>query len=384
MAANLWNDEQDKPIKHLRVIDLTILLTGPYVSRMLAQYGADVVKVEMLPDGDLMRMLPNSAIFDLLNQGKKSIGLDLKQAEGKNVLKKLVAEADIFIENSRDGVMEKLGISYGDLSEVNPDLLYVSLRGFSGKNAAYAGHDLNFIATSGCGEWFLETGIPNYSTFFGDVVGGALMPLQKILFHLANPTRRGMHLISYMDEGFRMLYLSRAFDSVYSEKLSEQERSLFGAHRYFDGRNPCSRFYKCRDNFWISLQAVTEKHWALFCEIVDRKDWLSRREDAALVPEMEKLFADAPATYWESLATSRDVCLFRIIPWAEHLTNSQVRAQLVRDPFTWVGMAPNPALCSSPELGRDTFAVANSIGLSNKEISELISSGAMKGSASKS
>ena len=107
-----------------------------------------------------------------------------------------------------------MGSGYPELSEENPDLIYVSLRGLSGRNAVHAAHDLNFIAASGVGEWFLESGTPNYSTHFGDMVGGALAPTIKLLFHLANPARAGMHLISYMDEGFRSLYLPRAFDSL--------------------------------------------------------------------------------------------------------------------------------------------------------------------------
>jgi len=376
MAESLWSDEQEKPIRHLRVIDLSVMLTGPYLTRILSQYGADVVKVERLPEGDPLRHLKNSSLFDLLNQGKRSLAVDTRKAEGVDLVRRLVAEADILIENARDGVLDKIGLGYGDLSEENPDLLYVSLRGFGGKYASYAGHDLNFIANSGCGEWFLEA--PNYSTFFADMIGGVQIPLIKILLHLANPSRRGMHLISNMDEGFRSLYLPRAFDAMKAEGLSEANRTKFGTHGVFDGTKPASRFYKCRDNAWISLQAVQEKHGKRFCEVVDRKEWLDRGEDTTLVPDVEKLFADAPASYWESLATSRNVCLFRVIPWQEHASFSQARMQLTSDPLTWAGFAPNAHLCAAPKLGQDSFAVAHSVGYSHTEIGELMGTGTLQ------
>jgi crotonobetainyl-CoA:carnitine CoA-transferase CaiB-like acyl-CoA transferase len=97
--------------------------------------------------------------------------------------------------------------------------------------------------------------------------------------------------------------------------------------------------------------------------------------DPTLTPEMEKLFEDAPSTYWEALASNRELCLFRVIPWSEHVSFSQARPQLGSDPLTWAGFVPNPNLLKAPELGRDTYSVLHSLGLSNKEISDLLQSG---------
>lgn len=377
LPLSLWNDEQEKPIQHLRVIDLTVMLTGPYLTRLLAQYGADVVKVEKAPAGDPLRALEGTSLFELLNQGKKSLGVDLTREEGVALVKQLAAEADIFVENFREGVMEKLGLGYSDLTEDNPDLLYVSLRGLSGKNAVHAGHDLNFIATSGVGEWFLESGVPNYSTFFGDIIGGVFVPALKVLMHMANPNRRGMHLVSYMDEGFRSLYLSRAYDELKSEHLPEEKRSSFGAFRTFGGNQPHSRFFRCRDGHWVSLQAIQKKHWDLFCEVIDHKDWKERMHDTALLPELEKLFLDAPSTYWEALSSNRELCLFRVIPWHEHISFSQARPQLTQDPFSWAGFAECSNLKPAPQLGADTYSVLHSMGISNKDISDHLNAGVL-------
>lgn len=377
MTVSLWNDEQERPVQHLRIIDMTVMLPGPYVTRLLAQYGADVIKIEALPHGDPLRQLKQTSVFDLMNQGKRSVGINLKSEEGVALVKQLAGEADVFVENFKEGVMDGLGLGYADLSEENPDLLYCSLRGVSGKHSSHAAHDLNFISASGCGEWFLEAGAPNYSTQFGDIVGGTMVPLLKLLFHLSNPARRGMHLISNMDEGFRSLYVPRAFDMYKAESLPEEQQRDYGTQHALDGTFPHSRYYRCRDGQWISLNAVQEKHWNAFCEIVDRAVWKSRMWDTTLVDEVAKLFQDAPAAYWEALASNREVCLFRVIPWSEHIGFSQARPQLATDPLTWAGFAPNPGLTSAPTLGRDTFAVAHSLGISNKEIGDWIQAGVL-------
>lgn len=375
MNSSLWSDEQEKPIQHLRIIDLSVMLPGPFITRLLAQYGADVVKVENLPKGDPLRHLKDTACFELLNQGKRSLAIDLKEPRGAQLVRQLAGEADVFVENFREGVMDKLGLGYAELSEENPDLIYFSIRGFSGKHATNAGHDLNFVAASGCGEWFLESGFPNYSTQFGDLVAGGIVPAMKLLFHLANPARRGMHLVSYMDESFRSIYLPRAYDEYRAENLPEEERRKFGIQKSLDGSYPHSRYYQCRDGQWISLNAIQDKHWELFCSVVDREAWRDRMWDATLSPEVEKLFQDAPSTYWEALTANREICLFRVVPWSEHLGFSQARPQLATDPLTWAGFAPNTSLAPAPELGRDTFSVLHSFGIGNKEMSEWLQKG---------
>jgi crotonobetainyl-CoA:carnitine CoA-transferase CaiB-like acyl-CoA transferase len=350
------------------------MLTGPYLTRILAQYGAEVIKVEKTPHGDPCREERYSALFELLNRGKKSVCIDFTKAEGRELVKLLASEADVFVENLRSGVMDKYGLGYADLAESNPDLIYVSLRGMADKFSSKSGHDLNFISTSGCGEWFLEGGA-NYSSQFADIVGGVFAPLTKLLVHLANPNRRGMHLISYADESFRSLYLPKAFEKVEFESSQESEKHRFEASVKLDGRFPNSRFYRCRDDQWISLQAIQKKHWLQFCQITDRQQWQERAEDLTLVPELEKMFLDAPAPYWEALNHNAEACLFRVVPWEEFLKTSQSRSKLSSDPLTWAGFASNPNLSAHPELGQDSFAIAHGLGYPNDKIGQLLDIG---------
>lgn len=378
---SLWSDEVERPVRHLRIIDLSVMISGPYLTRVLAQYGADVVKIEPTPNGDPLREVKNSQLFELLNQGKRSVAVDLKTQHGAKIIRDLAGEADVFIESSMEGTMEQFGLGYVEISEENPDLIYLSLRGLSGKNATRAARDQNFIASSGCGEWFLESGIANYSTQWADLVAGMCVPAIKLLLHLSNPARTGMHLVNYMDEAFRSLYLPRAFDTVAAEKVSVEQRTDFGFHKMVSGEAPHSRYYRCRDGHWVSLNAIDEANWNAFCEVMDRKEWKSRRLDTALCAELEKLFQDAPSSYWEALSANKDTCLFRVLPWSEHLMFSQSRPQLNSDPLTWAGFASNSDLKPVPKLGADTYAVLRGLGHSNKDIAELIQCGVLQGSA---
>jgi crotonobetainyl-CoA:carnitine CoA-transferase CaiB-like acyl-CoA transferase len=367
----LWSDEQQAPLRHVRVVDMTVMVPGPFVTRFLAQYGADVIKIEQSPEGDPLRKVPNTAVFELLNQGKRSVALDLNAQESVGIVRRLACESDIFVENFRDGVMDRYGLGYADLSEENPDILYCSMRGVSAQPSR-AAHDLNFVAASGCGEWFLENGSPNFSTHFGDLIGGTLVPLLKVLSHLANPNRQGMHLVSYLDEGFRALYLPRAWDALRSESAPQSARAEYGLIHYLDGKQPHSRYYRCRDGQWISLNAIQHKHWEVFCEAVDKPQWKGRQGDSALSSELEMLFADAPASYWEVLVKGKDTCLFRVIPWEEHVATSDTRSKMTTDPLGWAGFVARGDLTPSPSVGHDTLAILTAAGIGNKELTDLL------------
>lgn len=349
------------------------MVPGPFVTRLLAQYGADVVKVEPLPDGDAIRTVPDSHLFQLLNQGKRSIAMNLRSPETVQVIKAMAREADVLVENYKEGVLDAMGLGYSDLAIENPEMLYVSMRGFSGSNSQRAGHDLNFIAHSGVGEWFLENGHPNHSTLFGDMVGGALSCSLKLLLHLANPDRRGMHIVTSMDESFRTLYLPRAYEAFHAQNKPHTQSP--GLQRWTDGKQPHSRYYQCQDGHWVSLNAIQPKHWAVFCDGMGRNDWMERQHDPSLVDELSATFLMQPATSWESRFAEHEACLFRVIPWKEHLGTSMATQQLAMDPFAWAGFISQQGLVEPAELGQDTYTILTALGYSNKDIAEWIDRG---------
>ena len=110
---------------------------------------------------------------------------------------------------------------------------------------------------------------------------------------------------------------------------------------------------------------------------MDRPQWKTKRDDHALILELQKLFIDAPAAYWESLVGTKEACLFRVVPWAEHVGFSQARPQLMTDPLTWIGFQPCAGLKPSPQLGADTFSVLHSMGIGNKELTDYMSQGVL-------
>ena len=358
----LWNDEQESPLQHLRVVDLTLLLPGPFFTRILAQLGAEVIKVEGLPKGDPFRNLTeSSAAIEWLSQGKKSVALDLRSAPGIDLVRRLAAESDVFVENFREGITDAMGLGYEALSALNPELLYVSLRGFSSPHATEAGHDLNFIAASGVGEWHLENG-PTYATHWGDLVGGALVPAIRLLAHLANPERRGMHLVLSMEQGFRSLFVGRAYDALKARQLPEAQRPQFGLHTHAGAQVAHSRYYRCADGHWISLCAVQPRHWQMLCERWNKPDWSSRAHDPALVAELEAWFLTQPATHWDNGAGDRG-CLVRVVPWAEHALSLPSPESLMNDPLGWAGFSSNAKLGAPPALGQHTLETLAALGV---------------------
>lgn len=368
-----WNDEPSAPLRGIKVVDLSVLLTGPFLTRLLAQQGAEVIKIERPPHGDPFRAPLSQDFFEGLNQGKRSFAVDFTKTKGRDLVYRLLADADVVVENFREGVLTPWGLDYASVAAVNPKLIYLSLRGFAGSEGELPGHDMNFLATSGVGDWYLENGAPNYSSFFGPIAGGVLVPLTRLLAHLANPERRGMHLVSYLEEALRVLYYPRAFEAVRSFEKSGTSRSW--SRETFGGKLPSSGYFRCRDGGWISFQPFQPKHWEDFCQDVARPEWSSRREDPALLSELENFFLGHESTDWEKKFQGKRYCVFRVIPWAEHLTYSDTRTRFQTDPLTWAGFAPCPGLAPCPKLGQDTVGLLTSLGASAKEISETIAAG---------
>ncbi len=165
----------------MKVLDFTYLLPGPYGSMMLADLGADIIKIENFNNPDLMRISAPfidgvSAAYAHINRGKKSLGLDLKRPESKEILSRLLAGYDIVLEQFRPGVMDRLGLGYDDARKINPSVIYCSLTGYghTGRYAERAGHDINYLALSGIDSYSgrEQTGPTLSGIQIADVCGG--------------------------------------------------------------------------------------------------------------------------------------------------------------------------------------------------------------------
>ncbi|PFH87758.1 CaiB/BaiF CoA-transferase family protein [Bacillus sp. AFS088145] len=268
-------------LESIRILDLTRLLPGPFSTMLLADYGAEVIKIEDTDLGDYARVINpkiggDSAIFHSINRNKKSICIDLKTEKGKEIFLQLVEKADVVVESFRPGVMDRLGIGYSVLKKINPRLIYCAVTGY-GQTGPYSkkpGHDLNFISYAGVLEYFGVSDrkpiVP--SVQIADIGGGALMSTIGILIAIYERERSGVGQfidVSMMDGVLSWLQvLLPAF-------LVTKEHQVRGQHDLF-GRKANYEVYETKDGLYLSVGATELKFWEVFCTKVGREDFFQK------------------------------------------------------------------------------------------------------------
>lgn len=309
------------PLAGVCVLDISRLLPGPLAGKMLADMGAEVIKIEDPNAPDDTRNYPpfinnqQSVYYAALNAGKKSLALDLRKEADKAVFLQMVREADVVLESFRPGVLAQIGIDYQTLSQINPRIVLVSLTGY-GQQSPYqhqAGHDLNYLAVSGLlGQNRQANGqplIPNAQ--IADVAGGAYMAVTACLAALLHceKTGKGDWVDVAMTDGLLPL-LSLA--------IAEYRATGVDTHTgqtLLSGALPNYNVYECaEDGQWMALGALEPKFWARFCQAVDKPEWISRivpnqPETVQTVLEVKQLFRAQSRSYWIALAAQNDMCL---------------------------------------------------------------------------
>jgi len=215
------------PLAGIKVVDMSVMVSGPLTAMMLADYGADVVKVESPGLGDLMRFLGTSkggmtGLYSLNNRGKRAITLNVKKAEGLNVLKKLIADADVFIQNFRPGAMERLGLGFDEVKKFNPDLIYVSISGYgpTGPNSHRRVYDNVIQAASGMASVQTDpaTGAPSMlRNLVCDKVTSytAMQSIVSALFARERGISKGQHLtVAMLDSAVAFLWPDGGMDAA--------------------------------------------------------------------------------------------------------------------------------------------------------------------------
>ncbi len=308
---------QYEMLKGLKVLDLTRLLPGPFCSMVLADYGAEVLKVEAPGEGDYLRSWAPlvdgvSAFFLGVNRNKRSLTLNLKEEEGLELLKKLLLEHDVVLESFRPGVMDRLGCGFKELVALKPNLIYCAISGYgqSGPEALKAGHDLNYMAESGVLNTTSSREITALSGLqVADVAGGALYAVSAVLAAYIQVLKggRGAYLDISMTDGLvSMLPLLSAYH--YSLGLEPGPDTTM-----FNGQLACYSIYKTRDGREIALGALEEKFWQNFCRAIERDDLIAGdhqdlgRQDE-LKKELTKIFAARDASEWQISLAGRDTC----------------------------------------------------------------------------
>jgi len=291
---------QQEALSGIRVLDLTRLLPGPYCSMMLADLGAEVIKVEEVGRGDYIRQSPpirkkESALFLSLNRNKKSMSLNLKMPRAREIFYDLVRTADVVLEGFRPGVMEKLKLGYTDLKSINPKIIYCSISGY-GQNGPYAqraGHDLNYLSIAGV---MSITGtrdgrpiIPGVQ--IADIGGGGLLAAFCILAAVVSraKTGRGQSIdVSMMDGAFSWL-------SMHAGKYFADAILPGPSSELLSGRYACYNIYRTKDGKYMSLGALEPQFWSAFCNAVNRPDLIAEQfvegeKAEALIAEVTSIF----------------------------------------------------------------------------------------------
>lgn len=373
------------PLDGVRVLDLTRLLPGAFATLMLAELGAEVIKVEDPGRGDPTRGLPPSiqgrGLYDLLlNRGKKSVALDLRQPRIAPVLARLVDQADVVIESFRPQTARRFGVSAEQLRHDRHALIHCAITGY-GQTGPYAerpGHDLNYVAIAG----LLAADRPHTDDlpkmFIGDVGSGAMSAVIAVLGALFARTRTGHGAaldISMHEGALYWMMLPGARDLVHGGAEASGDLPTFGDHA-------CYQVYETRDGGRLALGALEFKFWDTFTSAIDRPELAARHrsdpaDQHALIDEIRAVFRQKTRGEWLAHFSAHDVCLSPVNTPAEALADPHITARAavvvgphgraVKPPFV---RAP-PALGPAPAVGQDTSEVLTAAGVPPDEIAEL-------------
>ncbi len=389
------------PLAGLRVLDLTRLLPGPLCTLWLADLGAEIIKIEAPEGGDYARWYPPirqqmSGIFAALNRNKRSLALDLKRPDAVEAFLRLVPQADILVESFRPGVMERMGIDYPRLRQINPRLIYCAISGYGqdGPLAYRAGHDLNYLARSGVLDLQRKAdgSIPMVGVQIGDIAGGSMVGLASVLAALYQRERTGQGTLCD-------IAMSESLLSFLAMELGQRAAGLIQepAENFLRGGVPCYGVYPCQDGRHLAVGALEPKFWIKLVhllglpEIADEA--LEQGEAGERVREtLRAVFAQKPRDAWVALLAEHDVCVEPVLSvdeladdphWQargaflhhEHLTEGTFT--LPRSPIRLEGQSSVSTLHPAPTLGQDGETILREAGFTSEEIDALAQTGAL-------
>ena len=380
-------------LEGVRVLDLTRLLPGGFCTLLLADMGADVLKVDDTGGGDYIRWMPPyyggeeqqragvaSAYFLALNRNKRSMRLNLKHERGSEVLLRLVDDYDVLVESFRPGVMDRLGVGYETLRERNPRLIYCPISGYGqdGPLTDRSGHDTNYLALNGLlGLTGRRGGPPIQSAGqIADLGGGGLMAAVGILAAVVERERSGegqMVDISMTDGA--LSWLSMVVARFFAEQTVPRRGELELA-----GGIACYFPYETKDGKWVSLGALEPKFWQNWCNGAGRPDLIEKQfehPDSPAGHEVARVFIQKTQADWTAFAGEHDCCLEPILDLDEVVESDLVRARgmiveldqpgigAVKQVGAPIKLSRTPADTSgaAPALGGDTDDVLREVGV---------------------
>lgn len=373
----------------LRVVDMSRHLPGPLCTMMLGDLGADVIKVELGPRGDPMRWRRGvnqaNVGFALVNRNKRSVALNLARADAREVLGRLAASADVFVESFRPGVAASMGVAYEQLRDSSPRLIYCSLTGYgqTGPDRHKPGHDLNFLAQSGIlGATRDGQGRPVLpGAAVADVGGGAMAATVAILAALAFRARSGLgqHLdVSILDALLPMMYFR------WAAHVNGDSAPLH------TGAYACYNVYRTADGRYIAIGMVEEKFWEAFCERIGRPEWCGLQTvlgaQERLRDELQAIIKQRTREEWVEAMRDLDVCFSPVLEFEEMLDDPHLRSRgtvvdaedeqgfrVVAPGFPFqLSRTPAAIRRSAPKLGAHTREVLLELGYGVPDIDAVV------------
>lgn len=385
------------PLQGIKILDISRLLPGPLATQMLADMGAEVIKIEDTNSPDYIRFFPpfigdDSALYLSLNRNKRSIVLNFKSEKGKAIFLELIKSSDVVVEQFRPGVLDKMGIGFEEARKVNPKIIYVSVTGYgqTGPYSQKAGHDLNYISISG----ILSTigtkekpiipgvQISDVAASYAAVNGCLAAIIQK------EKTGEGQHVDISMTDSVM------PFAALINAAAWTDGRDIERGNFQLSGELANYNVYECADGKYIAFAALEPKFWLPFCDAVKKPEWkdkiIALKEDIdKLKEEISILFKSKSREEWEVFSEQHDVCISPILEISEIESNKQIRERnmvlemetggnkklkTIGSPIKFSGSNMRiPQF--APKLGKDTDTILLELGFDEQKIKDLRSSG---------
>lgn len=330
-----------KPLSHVRVLDLSRQLPGPMATLHLADLGADVIRIESASEEERARTLgagpkdgldATTLLALTLNRNKRTMRLDLKQTAGREIFLRLARKADAVVEGFRPGVVERLGVGYESVRQVNPRIVYCSISGYgqNGPNRLRAGHDINYMAGAGVSDQIGIAGgppaIPNLQ--IGDLLGGCLTPVMGILAALVDAQKSGEG--RYIDVSMTDSLLAHSVVALSTMMAAGQPAER--GEDALSGGLPCYNYYRTADCRYMAVGALERKFWERLCDALERPDLkpkhLVRGEESRRVrEELQGIFGSRTSAQWMEKFREVDCCVTPVLRLDEAMQSEQMRAR---------------------------------------------------------
>lgn len=363
-----------RPLEGIRVLDLSRLLPGPFLTQLLSDLGADIIKVEEPRVGDYARWMQDGSAFAALNRGKRSITLDLKAPGAADVVLKLAQRSDVMVESFRPGVLDRLGLADERLERACPKLLRMSLVGYpEGPMRQDVGHDLNYVSLTGILDaQGTPDGPPVASAAQLADVGGALYGAVAVLAALHQRERAGKGRrveVALSDAALAMhaVHLQRATSGDALPARGAWELS---------GGIPGYAIYEANDGRFVALGALEPKFWDRFVDAVARPDLADAHLDASRANDIAHVFRARSRDEWVTFLAKAGVPATPVLAAQEALAHPNA-ARLGGPPGPGSPLTARASVGDVPELGADTDAVLAEAGYSPADISALRARGVL-------